>query len=40
MKKELVAQSSAIEWHNMPWGFLLMAAIVVVLVMLVKDLLK
>jgi hypothetical protein len=40
MKQELMVQSSTIEWHDMPWGFLLMAAIVIVLVMLVKDLMK
>lgn len=40
MKQELVVQSSAIEWHDMPWGFLFMAAIVIVLVMLVKNLMK
>ncbi len=40
MKQELVVQSSTIEWHNMPWGFLFMTGIVVVLVIVIKNLLK
>lgn len=40
MKDELINQSSAIQWHELPWGFLFMAAIVVVLVMVARDLLK
>ncbi len=40
MKDEIIKQSSAIEWSELPWGFLLMAAIVVVLAMVAKDLLK
>lgn len=40
MKDELINHGSAIQWHDLPWGFLLMGAIVVVLVMVVRDLLK
>lgn len=33
-------QGSAIEWANLPWGFILMVGIFVVLVIVFKDLLK
>jgi hypothetical protein len=40
MNEELIRQSSGIGLHDMPWGFLLMAAIVIVLIIVVKNLLK
>lgn len=40
MHEEMLTHSAGIDWHNFPWGFLLMAAIVIVLIIVVKDLIK